>query len=117
MAQDPLISVVIPAWNHARETLDCLACLKKFQDWDLWLTILERGGKGFWIDRVLYSVVPRRSHVTKDWIERFFYALPWAGFMQDSRKRYLAAEKNHSHQAPSVINCYTDSLWNTGQYS
>jgi len=28
--------------------------LKKFQDWDLWLTMCERGSKGVWIDRELF---------------------------------------------------------------
>ncbi|MDD4901846.1 MAG: glycosyltransferase family A protein [Patescibacteria group bacterium] len=29
--------------------------LKKFQDWDLWLTISEQGDKGIWIDKPLFS--------------------------------------------------------------
>ncbi len=30
--------------------------LKKFQDWDLWLTVSELGGRGFWIEKPLFSV-------------------------------------------------------------
>jgi len=29
--------------------------LKRFQDWDLWLTITEKGGKGIWVDKVLFQ--------------------------------------------------------------
>ncbi|MEI7497757.1 MAG: glycosyltransferase family A protein [Candidatus Falkowbacteria bacterium] len=31
--------------------------IKKFQDWDLWLTLLENGHEGVWIDQVLYHAV------------------------------------------------------------
>ena len=49
--------------------------LKKFQDWDLWLTMGERGAKGFWMDEVLYKVEPKG--VMSSWLPRFAYALPW----------------------------------------
>ncbi len=32
--------------------------IKKLQDWDLWLTMLEQGHSGTWIDKVLFKVAP-----------------------------------------------------------
>ncbi|PIT94480.1 hypothetical protein COT98_03480 [Candidatus Falkowbacteria bacterium CG10_big_fil_rev_8_21_14_0_10_39_9] len=32
--------------------------IKKLQDWDLWLTMLEQGHGGLWIDKILFKVVP-----------------------------------------------------------
>jgi len=67
--------------------------LKKFQDWDLWLTMVKKGAKGHWIDEVLYQIVPRRSGVSmSNWLPKFFYQLPWGQFMPDSMKKYYAAE-------------------------
>lgn len=68
--------------------------LKKFQDWDLWLSIVKKGGKGHWIDEVLYQVIPRRAGVMSmsHWVPKFFYQLPWGRFMPDSMKKYYQAE-------------------------
>jgi glycosyltransferase involved in cell wall biosynthesis len=45
--------------------------LKKFQDWDLWLTIGERGGSGFWIDKQLFSVCA--GGTMSNWLPSFAY--------------------------------------------
>jgi glycosyltransferase involved in cell wall biosynthesis len=49
--------------------------LKKFQDWDLWLTILERGGEGVWLDEVLFAV--KSGGTMSVWRPKVFYHLPW----------------------------------------
>lgn len=33
--------------------------LPRFQDWDLWLTVIERGGYGVWVPEVLFRVAER----------------------------------------------------------
>lgn len=53
--------------------------LKKFQDWDLWLTMLEEGYKGVWINEVLFTLKPRRNGMS-EWLPRFMYKINWKKF-------------------------------------
>jgi glycosyltransferase involved in cell wall biosynthesis len=50
--------------------------LKKFQDWDLWLTIAQRGGTGVLIEQPLFSIKPRKLGMSR-WLPAFMYTLPW----------------------------------------
>ena len=51
--------------------------LKKFQDWDLYLTMLKNGYSGVWIPEVLYSITPRRKFGMSFWLQSFMYKIPW----------------------------------------
>ncbi|MBU1922234.1 glycosyltransferase family 2 protein, partial [Patescibacteria group bacterium] len=51
--------------------------IKKFQDWDLWLTMLEKGHRGWWIDEVLFEIKERKKHGLSKWLPSFVYKLPW----------------------------------------
>lgn len=53
--------------------------LKRFQDWDLWLTMLERGDSGIWIPRELCRVMTKRGGISS-WLPKFAYRIPWARF-------------------------------------
>lgn len=53
--------------------------LRKFQDWDLWLTIAERGGKGIFVDQTLFSISERKQGMSR-WLPSFLYKLPWPFF-------------------------------------
>ena len=50
--------------------------LKKFQDWDLWLTMLDQGKVGVWIPEVLFSAKPRKGGMST-WIPSFMHKIPW----------------------------------------
>ena len=50
--------------------------LKKFQDWDLWLTMLEQGKRGVFLNKILFYAKPSR-HGKSKWFPRFFYKIPW----------------------------------------
>lgn len=50
--------------------------LKKFQDWDLWLTIAQQGGTGCLVDAPLFSIKPRKEGMSS-WLPSFAYRLPW----------------------------------------
>lgn len=50
--------------------------LKRFQDWDLWLTLVERGSVGRLIQKALFKVKPRRNGMSA-WLPSFVYLLPW----------------------------------------
>jgi len=41
-----------------------LRILKKFQDWDLWLTMLEKGYQGFHLPKVLFTAIPQKQGIT-----------------------------------------------------
>jgi len=47
--------------------------IKKFQDWDLWLTMLEAGKVGVFIPEVLFSV--RTGGTISSWLPSFAYKL------------------------------------------
>lgn len=60
--------------------------IKKLQDWDLWLTMLEAGKVGIYIPEVLFTVSPGGTIST--WLPAFAYKLlPWLKTV----KKYQAA--------------------------
>lgn len=68
--------------------------LTKFQDWDLWLTMLSRGHPGVWVDEVLFSATPRASGMST-WLPSFFYKMPWPifGYIPDQIKKYRVGKQ------------------------
>lgn len=68
--------------------------LTKFQDWDLWLTMAERGSKGVWIGTALYHITPRKEGMSR-WLPRVAHAIPWRsfGFQPKEIGRYREAEE------------------------
>lgn len=53
--------------------------LKKFQDWDLWLTMLKEGHTGIWIPKILFTLKPRKKGMS-EWIPSFLYKINWKKF-------------------------------------
>lgn len=51
--------------------------LKRFQDWDLWLTMLEQGKTGIFISEVLYEKKVTGRKGISSWLPSFIYKLPW----------------------------------------
>jgi len=47
--------------------------IKKFQDWDLWLTMLEQGKSGFWINKILFKITP--GGTISSWLPAIAYKL------------------------------------------
>lgn len=68
--------------------------LKRFQDWDLWLTLAEQGKKGIWIDEFLYNSVPTKVGISY-WLPSFAYRAPWKyfPFVYKKIKAYENAKK------------------------
>ncbi len=50
--------------------------LKRFQDWDVWLTMLSEGGVGVAIDDVLFSIKPHEGGISA-WLPSFVYRFPF----------------------------------------
>ncbi|PIR67070.1 MAG: hypothetical protein COU51_00575 [Parcubacteria group bacterium CG10_big_fil_rev_8_21_14_0_10_36_14] len=49
--------------------------LVKFQDWDLWLTMLEQGKRGVFVDEILFEAIPDKRGKSR-WLPKIFYKLP-----------------------------------------
>jgi len=67
--------------------------LKKFQDWDLFLTIAERGGQGVFIDEVLFKVAS--GGTMSNWLPSFVYQLPWLKGVKQYKKTEEIIKKKH----------------------
>lgn len=68
--------------------------LKKFQDWDLWLTVAERGGTGVWIHEVLFKISVGRKGMSR-WLPSVFHVVPWEwiGWLPRELKNYRYWER------------------------
>jgi len=52
--------------------------LKRFQDWDLWLTMSEQGKTGVFVDETLYRILIESDRPSYSrWLPKFVYRLPW----------------------------------------
>lgn len=61
--------------------------LKKFQDWDLFLTIIEAGGRGVLVPEVLFRV--ESGGTMSNWLPKCVYKLCWLKL--PSKKKYETA--------------------------
>ncbi|MEA3272403.1 MAG: glycosyltransferase family 2 protein [Patescibacteria group bacterium] len=68
--------------------------IKRLQDWDLFLTMLEKGHKGVWIPKVLFGVKPRKSGMSK-WLPGFMYSIPWIKSVREYKKAERVIKKKH----------------------
>lgn len=67
--------------------------LKKFQDWDLFLTIAEQGGKGVFIPEVLFTIA--MGGTMSQWVPTFAYHAPfkYLPWWKKPVEKYEAAKK------------------------
>lgn len=67
--------------------------IKRFQDWDLWLTMGEQGKFGIFVDILtMRVVVDGDSRIGSYWLPSFIYKLPWSILPKPKRIRsYLEA--------------------------
>ncbi len=68
--------------------------LKKFQDWDLWLSMLKHHKKGVWVPEYLFLILPRQGGMSS-WLPSFAYKKPWRYVpgIRGRVKKYEAARK------------------------
>lgn len=68
--------------------------IKKLQDWDLWLAMLEQGHVGVWIDKILFSVQP--GGTISNWLPSFAYKLlPFLPTVKKYNKAMEIIKKKH----------------------
>lgn len=69
--------------------------IKKLQDWDLWLTILENGHGGFFIDEALFKIKP--GGTISSWLPAFAYkAFPFLPAVKKYKKAMKIIKDKHN---------------------
>ncbi len=53
--------------------------IKRLQDWDLWLTMLEHDYTGVWIPECLFLCLPHKGGISL-WVPKIFNVIPWKKF-------------------------------------
>jgi len=77
--------------------------LRRFHDWDLWLTILEHGKGGIFVPKKLFRVIVEHSRIAySQWRPSIWYRIPWKklGWKPNSVEKYdkakeLIKQKHH----------------------
>lgn len=68
--------------------------IKKFQDWDLWLTMLSEGKTGVWLNKVLFTISP--GGTISSWLPSFSYKLlPFLPLVKKYKKAMLVIKNKH----------------------
>lgn len=69
--------------------------IKKLQDWDLWLTMLEQGNVGYFVDEVLFKVIPVGG--ISSWLPSFAYKfLPWLREVKKYNEALKIVKQKHN---------------------
>jgi len=69
--------------------------LKKFQDWDIFLTMLDNGKTGVWIDKVLFKI--ETGGTMSGWLPAFVYKLfPFLPKVKKYKKWMAIIKKKHN---------------------
>ena len=68
--------------------------LKRFQDWDLWLTMLEKGYTGKFIPEILFTVVP--GGTMSHWLPKVFYKFSWFKKVKEYRRAEKIIKQKHN---------------------
>lgn len=70
--------------------------IKRFQDWDVWLTMLERGKIGVLVPGTYFLArIDGKSRIGSSWLPSFVYRLPWdrLGWKPKRVAKYEAARE------------------------
>lgn len=80
--------------------------VKRLQDWDLWLTMVEQGQSGICASRQpLFLVgVDGKSRIGSHWFPKFFYKIPWRalGWMPAQIGKYEHAKDALRTKHPNI---------------
>lgn len=58
-----------------REAFSCFdESIKRFQDWDLWLTMLEHGNRGVWVPEILFKINTKGGTMSR-WLPKGTYSI------------------------------------------
>lgn len=51
--------------------------IKRFQDWDLWLTMVKKNKTGIYLPETLYAKLTGKRKGISKWVPKIFFKLPW----------------------------------------
>ncbi len=69
--------------------------IKRLQDWDLWLTMLEQGHTGIWIDQTLFKV--QTGGTMSNWLPSFAYKIfPFLPSVKKYKKAIKIIKTKHN---------------------
>jgi len=70
--------------------------IKRFQDWDLWLTMAEKNKTGVYLPELLYQKLVGGRKGISGWMPKFVYKLPWkiSAVKKYESARRIIAEKH-----------------------
>lgn len=77
--------------------------VRRLQDWDVWLTMLEQGKTGVLVPETLFQVgIDGASRIGSSWLPSFVYRFPWSGLGWKPRRvqkyeeaREIIKQKHH----------------------
>lgn len=69
--------------------------IARLQDWDVWLTMLEKGRQGIFVDEVLFTVKTERGTMSS-WLPKALYNIPWLKQVKQYNKAVEAIKKKHN---------------------
>lgn len=73
--------------------------LKRFQDWDLWLSFAEQGSVGTWINKPLFKVCP--GGTISSWLPSFAYKfLPFLPAVKNYKRAVRIVKEKHGLLMP-----------------
>lgn len=55
----------------------CDSSVKRFQDWDLWLAMLEKNKTGVFVPEILYKKITWGRKGISSWLPSFMFKIPW----------------------------------------
>ncbi|MAG28664.1 hypothetical protein CL632_00760 [bacterium] len=67
--------------------------LKRLQDWDLWLSMLEKGNVGKWINEMLFTV--KTGGTMSSWVPSFLIKFRFSDKSKSYQKAILTIKKKH----------------------
>ena len=69
--------------------------LKRFQDWDVWLTMVEEGNRGYWINDIVFRTVQEERIGISDALPSYAYTFPFRYLppWKKSVQKYFLAKK------------------------
>ncbi|MFH1412834.1 MAG: glycosyltransferase family A protein [bacterium] len=68
--------------------------IKRLQDWDLWLTMLENDYIGVWIDKILFKTYA--GGMISSWIPKIFYNIPFLPLVKKYRESVNIIKQKHN---------------------
>ncbi len=68
--------------------------LKRFQDWDVWLSMAEQSKYGVMVPEILFQIIS--SGTMSSWLPEFWYKMfPWSKKVQDYQAAKSIVQKKH----------------------